>query len=45
VNPDVGVPTAKLPTWSVPSINGLGDGLYAKGLANDIITLTINIQK
>jgi hypothetical protein len=44
VKPDVGVPTAKLPTCSVPSI-GLSDGLYANGLANDIITLTINIQK
>jgi hypothetical protein len=33
VNPDVGIPTAKLPTCIVPSINGLGDGLYAKGLA------------
>jgi hypothetical protein len=37
VNPDVGVPIAKLPTCIVPSIDGLGVGLYANALAVDII--------
>jgi hypothetical protein len=36
VNPDVGVPTAKLPTCSVPSIDGLGVGLNANALVVDI---------
>jgi hypothetical protein len=41
VIPDVGVPIAKLPTCSVPGIGV--PGLYAKGLANVIFFLFINI--
>jgi hypothetical protein len=36
VNPDVGIPIAKSPTCSVPSINGLGVGLNANDFVVDI---------